>query len=639
MYMGSMYELRLDFGDNRRAALLAQTNEPDLPLRVFLERFPARSAVPISPDWLDLPLKTFQVTAVRLGGLAARIDAIHREEHESAGAPAPQRHANRQNPVPAFTPDSFPAALTDKEAVGRAYGAEIKSIGSYLGNDLSVLVICDKVLAEHIYRHAVVQSGKEALLDGDLTTLAGDEDASRASGGLLRREIDSASSRVAAIGQTLAGIKPTQVLVLRHLDVLAGGHFEGILTAEARMLIEVLYRSQDFTPTLLGFADPSLGLPKVLADRFAVRVELAGLSRDSIPRLVTSAERARFKHFDQETLFKNVSGFNAIQLRNALRYLQANSEEGTPTRTLMELIREFKSGSSGEVEIPDITFDQIGGYVRVKQELFEAIELITGKPVPYHADGTPYQAIERNTPPETEAQRESRRKLAPRGFIFYGPPGTGKTLFAKAIANAMNATIQMVSGPEIMDMWVGKSESNLRRLFTIARRNAPAVIFFDEFDSIASQRSNFTDGGSRASNAVVAQLLTELDGFRSDQDILAIGTTNRLESIDLALMRPSRFQPIKIDLPEREARRQIAAIHANTFDVAISEPGLLDLIAHYTEGFNGDEIRAIFQEVARQARRQEVVTAELFGMQIGLIKKRRDERLLNHPGTDGRRRQ
>jgi SpoVK/Ycf46/Vps4 family AAA+-type ATPase len=319
-----------------------------------------------------------------------------------------------------------------------------------------------------------------------------------------------------------------------------------------------------------------------------------------------------------------------------MRYLRTNSDPGTPTPRLMALLREFKRGSSDEVEIPNITFDQIGGYQRVKADLFEAIELITGRQPPFNPDGSSYAEAEGEPPPESEAAREQRRKLAPRGFIFHGPPGTGKTLFAKAIANAMNATIQMVSGPEIMDMWVGKSESNLRRLFTIARRNAPAVIFFDEFDSIAAARGGFGDGGSRASNAVVAQLLTELDGFHADQDMLVIGTTNRLNIIDEALLRPSRFQPIQIDLPDHEARHAIARIYAQSFAIPLEDAGILDLVAEHTEGFNGDEIRAIFQELARQVRQGKTITAESFGIQIGLIRKRRDERLISHVGPRAR---
>jgi hypothetical protein len=646
-----MHELRLNFGEQRRAASVAIANEQDTLLRDFLARYPAQSAEAIPAAWYDLPLREFHIVAVRLeragaaatpdGGLRGNLDSIYVEEEtgtldteDTADAAAPD-----STPAPAAEPppaDAFPESLSDGEAVRRAYAAEIVKIGRYLSSDLSVLVVCDKVLVEHIYRHAVRHSNKRPTLEGDPGAADTDD---RGSGGLLQREIAGVQTRIAKLGQMLAGIKPDQVLVLRHLDMLAGGTTEGPLTPEARLLTEMLYRSQEFTPTLLGFADPSTDLPKVLADRFSVRIELAGMSRDVLPRLMTRAEQERFASFDRETLFKNVSGFNAMQLRNAMRYLRTNSEPGTPTPRLMALLREFKRGSSDEVEIPTITFDQIGGYQQVKQELFEAIELITGRRPPFNPDGTPVPSDDREPPPESEEERAERRALAPRGFIFHGPPGTGKTLFAKAIANAMNATIQMVSGPEIMDMWVGKSESNLRRLFTLARRNAPAVIFFDEFDSIAAQRGGI-DGGSRASNAVVAQLLTELDGFHADQDILVIGTTNRLDIIDEALLRPSRFQPIQIELPDQAARRAIAGIYAGPrpkgFAVPMEDPYILELVAEHTEGFNGDELRAIFQELARQVRQGQSITTESFGIQIGLIRKRRDERMITHVGPRAR---
>jgi hypothetical protein len=634
-----MIELRLDFGDQLEHARGLWWQAQDMPLGEFLDRFPARSAHPIEPAWRDQPLRTFRFYPVSLppddtaGDLASTLNTIYTEE-QPATAPTPD-----PDPAPTATPaptdaETFPDALSDGEAVRRAYAEEIIKIGRYLSSDLSVLVVCDKVLAEYIYHYAVKQSNKRVLLEND-PGIQDDGEGTR--GGMLQREVAGPQTRIAQIGQMLAGIKPDQVLVIRHLDMLAGGAAEGPLTHEARLLTEVLYRSKkDAMPTMLGFTDLSTDLPKVLADRFAVRLELAGLHRDVLPRLITRAERDRFEHFDREMLFKNVSGFNALQLRNAMRYLSASSDPGTPAPKLMALLREFKRGSSDEVEIPNITFDQIGGYRGVKAELFEAVELITGKRPPFNPDGSPCAEDDSdNLPPESEQAREQRRKLAPRGFIFHGPPGTGKTLFAKAIANAMNATIQMVSGPEIMDMWVGKSESNLRRLFTIARRNSPAVIFFDEFDSIASARGG-SDGGSRASNAVVAQLLTELDGFHADQDILVIGTTNRLDIIDEALLRPSRFQPIRIDLPDEDARRAIARIHARGFDVNVPDDYVLDLIAKHTDGFNGDEIRAIFQELARQKRQGQPITTESFGLQIGLIRKRRDERLIASVGPRAR---
>src|SRR5262249_8338444 len=214
-----------------------------------------------------------------------------------------------------------------------------------------------------------------------------------------------------------------------------------------------------------------------------------------------------------------------------------------------------------------------------------------------------------------------QHELIPRGFIFHGPPGTGKTLFAKAIANQLNATIQVVSGPEVTDMYVGESERKLRDLFAEARRNAPAVLVFDEFDSIAAKRSGRDDGGSRAGNAVVAQLLTELDGFRPEVPVLIIGTTNRIDIIDEALLRPSRFREIKIGYPEEPvARKEIARIHARHFGVECSEE-LLDAVANCTNGMNGDEIRSIF----RDAKANELVgdgrkaDARVLGEMIGRL--------------------
>src|SRR5262249_54605526 len=118
-----------------------------------------------------------------------------------------------------------------------------------------------------------------------------------------------------------------------------------------------------------------------------------------------------------------------------------------------------------------------------------------------------------------------------------------------------------------------------------ARRNAPSVIFFDEFDSIASQRSTYSDGGSRANNAVVAQLLTELDGFREDQAVMVIGTTNRIDIIDEALLRPSRLRPIEIGQADVVARRSVAGIHAKKFGVDVILRTLCELALEHFQAW------------------------------------------------------
>jgi transitional endoplasmic reticulum ATPase len=267
-----------------------------------------------------------------------------------------------------------------------------------------------------------------------------------------------------------------------------------------------------------------------------------------------------------------------------------------------------------------VPLEDIGGYQDVKAELSRALKIIGGA------------AADEQRLPE-----RLRHDLVPRGFIFHGPPGTGKTLFAKAIASQLDATILVVSGPEITDMYVGESERKVRDLFAEARRNAPAVLVFDEFDSIAGRRTGRDDGGSRAGNAIVAQLLTELDGFRPEVPVLVIGTTNRIDIIDDALLRPSRFRPIKIDLPDAPARQAIAKVHADHFEIECSD-ALLTAIAEATEGMNGDEIRSIF----RDARADQLVgdlrrpDARRLGELIGALRMAQQQRDIDKSRQFGR---
>jgi len=183
---------------------------------------------------------------------------------------------------------------------------------------------------------------------------------------------------------------------------------------------------------------------------------------------------------------------------------------------------------------------------------------------------------------------------------------------------------------------VGESERKIREIFANARRNAPAVIVFDEFDAIAGKMSSHSDGGARVGNAVVAQLLTEMDGFRAEVQILVVGTTNRIDILDEALLRPNRFQAVHIDLPDPAARRKICEIHANKFEITkyISSK-LLDIIAEKTDGFNGDEIRSIFREAAFGWYCNQVpITPQRLGQLVGQVRlSRRRQTALSTRGT------
>ncbi len=644
--------IEIDLGERSSEARQFKREQEELSLDKFIGIFPARFPEDAFPgkETLARPLKdiifqpiTIPETAVlpldnfppdpESKGMRDTLDNLWGDEQTKPTESSPSSDTSCCN--------SFPEQISDNEAVRCAYREEMDSISDYLRHGLSVLVNCDKMLTEYLYELVCHQAGKKPILDA-----ARPEEMRSGLSGELDRAMQGGYSNLPVL---MRNLKTDEVLILRSLDLVDEG-----------ATIETLYErtTTGEKPQLLAFLDPSLEVKKVLSDRFAVHIQISGLPRYAnsekgqakdftVSRLLTQRERDRFADFDPESLFKNVSGLNALQFRNAMRYVGAKIAPQSPAKDIYREIREFKITSGSEVEVPDTTFADIGGYDHIKRQLKHAIALIAGD--------------------IKSLNDEQRGKLLPRGFIFHGPPGTGKTLFAKAVANELNATIQMISGPEIMDKYVGQSENNLRQLFATARRNAPAVIFFDEFDSIASQRSVYADGGARANNAVVAQLLTEMDGFRRDQAVLVIGTSNRIDIIDEALLRPSRMRPVEIGLPDLEARRQVARIHARSFAVdsyfkeflkehkaptekdesdenkkllslllKLEQEGvdsdsfitaLIDLVAIHSEGFNNDEIRAVFQEASLEHHLEgRILTPRFFGAKIAALQRRRQER-------------
>lgn len=585
-------------------------------LRQLFEMVAVRTVEVVNPDWLDKPARRFTLTVP-----ANPPTALH-----DPVAPAARTAATNAKADPN---SKHPATLDEATAVRLAYTREVERVASFLRADLSVLVYCDKVLVPHLWRPMAVGAGADSRL---LSVPDGGD------GGLIG-PAPYRQRQLAELKKQLEALKKGMVLVIPHLDLLAGDTGES-LSAEARELTEVVFGENGSDRLLLAFADRSLVVPEVLANRFAVRFVVEGLPREVEHRdgrrepvglaLVTRDEAAPFAGYQPADLFKNVSGMNPVHLRNALKYAvrEAADQPATTVQNLYDSIRAFKATTSARFEVPDVTFDHVGGYDEVKAELRRVSGLLKGE---FSSKLSP----------------KLQREMIPRGFIFYGPPGTGKTLFAKAIAHELKATIQVVSGPEITDKYVGESERKLRELFGEARRNAPAVLVFDEFDSIAGKRTGRDDGGSRAGNAVVAQILTEMDGFRPDVPMLVIGTTNRLELIDEALLRPSRFQAIKIDLPDLPARRVIAQVHAAHFlDGVTIDPVVFDLVADATSGFNGDEIRSVFRDACVGLHCEGVAaTPYRFGYLVGQIKRVKQQQSLERaqarptagtPGAGGR---
>ena len=236
------------------------------------------------------------------------------------------------------------------------------------------------------------------------------------------------------------------------------------------------------------------------------------------------------------------------------------------------------------VEVPNVSWDDIGGLGAVKRELQELVQYPVEHPDKFLKFG-----------------------MAPsKGVLFYGPPGCGKTLLAKAIANECQANFISIKGPELLTMWFGESESNVRDVFDKARAAAPCVLFFDELDSIAKARGGNSGDGGGAADRVINQVLTEMDGMNAKKNVFIIGATNRPDIIDGAVLRPGRLdQLIYIPLPDEESRTGI--LEANLKNTPLAEDVDLSFLARNTAGFSGADLTEICQRACKLAIRQNIL--------------------------------
>ncbi|EAN34175.1 Cell division control protein 48-like protein [Theileria parva strain Muguga] len=240
------------------------------------------------------------------------------------------------------------------------------------------------------------------------------------------------------------------------------------------------------------------------------------------------------------------------------------------------------------VEIPNVKWDDIGGLEQVKASLREMILYPIEHPEKFEKFG-----------------------MSPsRGVLFYGPPGCGKTLLAKAVASECSANFISVKGPELLTMWFGESEANVREVFDKARTSAPCVLFFDELDSIGTSRGNNVGDAGGAGDRVMNQLLTEIDGVGAKKNIFFIGATNRPNLLDEALLRPGRLdQLIYIPLPDLPARVSILNAILKKSPVADNVP--ISYLAQKTNGFSGADLAEMCQIAARAAIRDAIKHEEM----------------------------
>ncbi|WP_123539191.1 CDC48 family AAA ATPase [Halosimplex salinum] len=309
---------------------------------------------------------------------------------------------------------------------------------------------------------------------------------------------------------------------------------------------------------------------------------------------------------DLESLAKE-SAMNALRRIRPELDLESDQIDAEVLEHLEVTEQDFKQALKGIepsalrevfVEVPDVTWDQVGGLEETKERLRETIQW----PLDY---------------PEVF---EAMDMDAAKGVLMYGPPGTGKTLLAKAIANEAQSNFISIKGPELLNKFVGESEKGVREVFEKARSNAPTVVFFDEIDSIAGERGGqSTDSG--VGERVVSQLLTELDGLEELEDVVVIATTNRPDLIDSALLRPGRLdRHVHVPVPDEEGRRKILEVH--TRDKPLADDVDLDELAERTDGYVGADIEAVTREASMAATREFIasVSPEEIGDSVRNVK-------------------
>jgi transitional endoplasmic reticulum ATPase len=238
------------------------------------------------------------------------------------------------------------------------------------------------------------------------------------------------------------------------------------------------------------------------------------------------------------------------------------------------------------IESPNIHWDAVGGLDKVKANLQEAVEW-----------------------PLKTPERFTRLGInPPKGILLHGPPGCGKTLLARVVATESEANFISVRGPEIFSKWVGESEKAIREIFRKARMAAPSIIFFDEFDALVPARGSAAD--SRVTERVISQLLTEIDGLVSLQNVVVLAATNRPDIIDPAVLRPGRFdRRVYVPPPDEEARLKI--LRLMTDKMPMDENLNLETLSRRMDGYSGADIESVVREAGLNALRRDIESNEV----------------------------
>lgn len=429
-----------------------------------------------------------------------------------------------------------------------------------------------------------------------MSKLAGESEAN------LRKAFEKAAENAPAI------------IFIDEIDSVAAKRDKAGGEVERRIVSQLLTLLDGLKPSMKVIVLAATNRPNVLdpslrrSGRFDREIEIVvpdETAREEILQIKTKQMKLA-QDVNVKAIAKDAHGFvgadlSQLCLEAALQCVRENigtfdiNQEKIPTQILQKFVvqsRHFQQALSRcnpsalrerHAEVPNVSWADVGGLEDVKRELIETVQY----PVEHSSMFTKYG-------------------LSPsKGVLFYGPPGCGKTLLAKAVANECNANFISVKGPELLTMWFGESEANVRDLFDKARTAAPCILFFDEMDSIAKARGQSGGGGGEAADRVINQILTEIDGVGPKKPVFVIGATNRPDILDPAVTRPGRLdQLIYIPLPDLKSRESIfkATLRRSPLapNVSISE------MAKNTQGFSGADITELCQRAAKIAIRQAI---------------------------------
>lgn len=410
---------------------------------------------------------------------------------------------------------------------------------------------------------------------------------------------------------------PTELLTLRVSEALPKDAGRGIARLDPTDMSALGLQVGDIVEIIGKRATPAKVMPAYVEDRGKGAVQVDGITRENAQ--VGLGEKVQLQKADYAearmlvlaplapsgTVFREKDGAYVRRLLEGLavvpgdkvratlmgsKHLQLSVVDSSPSGIVIVSpisTVKIKGEKAGGKEKTGVTYEDIGGLHREIQRIREMIELPLKHPELFERLGID----------------------APKGVLLHGPPGCGKTMIARAVAGETDASFFHISGPEVIHKFYGESEAHLRAVFEKASQNAPAIVFLDEIDAIASKREDIR-GDQQVERRVVAQLLALMDGLESRGQVIVIGATNIPQVLDPALRRPGRFdREIAISVPDKRARLEILQIH--TRGMPLTADVDLDNLAEVTHGFVGADLEALCREAAMTALRRMMPRLEL----------------------------